>query len=202
MKIKAVCFDLGGVLVRIGSDWNSVAQRAGIKIAEGHGSFSTSRAFEKYQIGLTSDNEYEVGLQAEFQILPNESRILHNAILEEEYEGIPELVQMLVQRDVRVGCLSNTNSLHWERLCNQELFPTIASLPIKVASHEAKCCKPQHEIYELFESLVGASEREIVYFDDSPQYVEAATQLGWRAFCIDRLRNPAIQMAQHLQGLL
>jgi putative hydrolase of the HAD superfamily len=84
-------------------------------------------------------------------------------------------VQRLVGR-VKLLLLSNTNVIH-TRYFTQEL-PILGQFDGLLLSHELKLVKPEREIY--LEALRRSDSRPeaTAYFDDIPEYVDAARSLG------------------------
>lgn len=84
-----------------------------------------------------------------------------------------------LQRKVKVGCLSNTNSIHWDKLLDSYEF--MQNFDRRFASQIVGCAKPQREIYERVSTNLGAHPRQILFFDDRLENVEGALRLGWHA---------------------
>lgn len=84
-----------------------------------------------------------------------------------------------LQRKVKIGCLSNTNSIHWDKLLQSYSF--MQNFDRRFASQILGCAKPGREIYEKTAGLLGANPRQILFFDDKLENVESAQRLGWHA---------------------
>lgn len=201
MSPKIVCFDLGGVMVQIAGTWKQAAVNAGLTAEVKATAFSDIGFFDRFQAGAVSQGDYLEALSGALGIDATLCASAHNGIIQAEYPGIPDLVGRLRERGVRTGCLSNTNELHWELMTRPDLFPTVASLDVKVASHLVRSCKPDPAIYQDFEDQAGLRGGEVVYFDDVPQFVEAGLSRGWRAFKIDPNAGPSAQMGAILVEL-
>ena len=206
MSIKAVCFDLGGVLVRICSNWPQALAAcdingAGIDFA----SFDDRPEFTLFQAGQLSESDYLTFLSTHLEGLGlSEALRVHNAILIEPYPDTLPLVQELETRGIITGCLSNTNSIHWREMVEGHCFPAVAGLQVKIASHIAKCSKPNPLIYQAFEQATLLDPHEILNFDDVQTYVDSAKSAGWSATKIDPTQDTAPQMRESLEtfGLL
>jgi FMN phosphatase YigB (HAD superfamily) len=206
VSIKAVCFDLGGVLVRICATWPEAMASAAVHARSIAGSeLQDCRAFDLYQAGsldeltyLESLGDYLNGLTIE------EARAVHNGILVEAYPDTMRLVTDLESRGIVTGCLSNTNAIHWAEMTATDRFPAIARLKAKTASHLARASKPDPAIYRAFEKEAGVGPGEILNFDDVPDYVAAAQKAGWNAHLVDPDGDPAAQMRKAMEtfGLL
>ena len=101
-----------------------------------------------------------------------------NAELGETIKTTAELLPQIRFR-TRVGCLSNTNSIHWEQLLKRYSF--MSDFDRRFASQLVGHAKPGREIYLRVADLLGARPHEIVFFDDKQENVSTAQQLGWNA---------------------
>jgi putative hydrolase of the HAD superfamily len=212
--IKVVCFDLGGVIVRIARSWAEACAAAGIDVRE-HDSFvapdlqsgrrELSDAYQNGQIDCQAYfrriAEHSAGLYD-----PAEIEAIHRAWVFDPYPGVEQLIDELnaIER-VRTACLSNTNHSHWQDLKAETdgrwRVEAIRKLHTRLVSHELNAVKPEARIYREAERRLCASGPEIVFFDDLAENVEGARRLGWRAFQIDHDADTASQMRRHLAGL-
>lgn len=87
---------------------------------------------------------------------------------------LPSLRQQAV-----IGCLSNTNSIHWEQLHQQYHF--MDQFAHCFASQEMGVAKPSAAIYQQAARALDRSPGEILFFDDRAENVAAAANLGWQA---------------------
>lgn len=101
-----------------------------------------------------------------------------NAELGDTISSTAELLPGLRTR-AQVGCLSNTNSIHWDKLLRD--YEWMGHFDRRFASQILGCAKPKAEIYEKVQSLLGARGRSILFFDDKQENVDAAARLGWNA---------------------
>lgn len=209
MKPRVVCFDLGGVVVRICRSFGEACARAGLPLRDAD--FMQSEAalegrralMHEYQLGVLSSERYfdQLAEATRGRYSADEVRRIHDAWLLDEYPGLPRLVEVLnAFPAITTACLSNTNERHWSDLADgsRGCFPTFSRLERRFASHLVGACKPDPDIYEYAERELGAEPEEILFFDDHVQNVEAARDRGWRAEHIDSERGPAEQMARHL----
>jgi putative hydrolase of the HAD superfamily len=200
---KAVVFDLGGVLARICHTWEEAADVAGVPhdiSPGGHTPLANFSGFDLYQAGTISFDIYLKELALFLGCSEDDAPKVHNSIIVEEYPGVAELIRELRQRGYRLGCLSNTNTAHWEHLALNGSFPTIESLEMKMASHLVGLNKPDPAIFRLYASEFGLQPRDIYYFDDHPLNVEAARAEGWAAARITPGDDTAHQMRTALMS--
>lgn len=204
MPIKLVCFDLGGVLVRITLNVAEAARRSGVRrfTAAQDVSFGDLPFFLQLQAGLVDADAYLHEMAQFGGSSLEEAKRVHNHILIEAYRGTYELVQELRSRGIRTACLSNTNALHWEEMLHSGRFPNVQSLDFHVASHEFKLEKPDPNFYRALERVSSVAPSEIAFFDDGLANVDAARSCGWCAEHIDPATDPAAQMRHYLGHLI
>ncbi len=204
MSDRVVCFDWGGVLLRICRSWTEGCHAAGLEVrgeVQAPELVARRRAIsEQYQVGRISTEEYGESMSRAMEGVysPDEVLRVHDAWLIAEYPGVDRVVADLhAAPGVRTALLSNTNARHWERRAPSRglrHFPTAGSLHHPHASHLMGSAKPGLDIYKQFERLVGASADAIIFFDDLPENIAAASSLGWRAVQVDHNADTAEQI--------
>lgn len=215
-----VCFDWGGVILRICASWDEARERSGLD----HRSIPCDPAMRarrhsllrEYETGRIACDEFFDGVSVEMDrlYLPTEIRRVHDAWLIEEYRGAREMIQELRLREIETALLSNTNERHWQRHMaidgRSGDFPAISMLCHRAASHRLGLAKPDARIFRAARSLfehrtdrggsagpAGAS-RPILFFDDRVENVLAARDAGWLAERVDPLGDPPAQVRQAL----
>lgn len=209
--VRIVVFDLGGVIVRICRSWQEACAAAGEPyhpaIAEPEAIARRKPIGHRFEIGAISAEEYFTEIARVTQGLYNaeQFRRIHEAWILHEYPGVHELIDDVHARGVNTGVLSNTNAAHWLQLADHAHVPGHAAkfrAPGKVrhlhASHLLGLAKPDRAIYDAFANQSGHAPREILFFDDLLENVQAAREAGWHAEQIDHLGDPAAQMRAHL----
>lgn len=196
--IRAVCFDLGGVLIQIHHRWLGAAHACGLTGVPDLGPLGGFPEFHAYQNGDIGRDEYLRALARELCVTPEVAMKVHMAVLREEYPGVTTLVQELVSKGIVCGCLSNTNESHWETFFDGVRYGFGALLTVRIGSHIEKASKPGTAIFEAFERGSRVSPEETVYFDDGAVNVEAARRRGWTAHLIDPQGDTADQMRRWL----
>lgn len=210
--IRIVCFDWGGVIVRIVRTWAEGCDRAGLEVRGGSATAEWAArrkpVANAYQEGRLTCEEFRARLSESMDGLysPDEIARIHDAWLIEEYRGIDRVIEMLLgARHVETALLSNTNHGHWARQAPSAEksiphFPSAGRLKHKHASHLLGLAKPGVEIYRAFEKATGVSGPQILFFDDLADNIEAARSVGWRAEQIDHLGDTASQIERHLRA--
>jgi putative hydrolase of the HAD superfamily len=199
--MKIVCFDVGGVLVRISQSWQEAVDRAQVSWNRSESEpilLPTLEAMNEYQAGRLGYTEYLNALADFLAVTPAAAETVHHSILQEEYPGIPELVADLRAQDCLTAVLSNTNQPHWDDLLNPAKFPSVASVDAPHASHLIGHGKPEPTIYAEFNRLTDSSPGDVIFFDDNQANVDAANAFGWRAYRVDPWGDPADQMRSYL----
>jgi len=205
--VELVVFDLGGVWVRISHGWDAAAAAAGVGVPGGLSALiddtATDPITRRFETGVTDRAGFVAEVREATGLAPEAIERVLRAWLIEPYEGLHEMMDELDRTSVRTACLSNTNATHWSILTDREgpLQLPMGRLDFRFASHELGRMKPDPDIYREVERATGVAAARVVFFDDSPPNVHAASALGWRAFRIDPTRQTAPQMRHALRSL-
>jgi glucose-1-phosphatase len=212
-RVRIVCFDLGGVLVRICDTWAEARAAAGLA-ARGEPfdpAVEDTRATLTALLGIGRITVEEWAASVSRVLggayTPDELTRVHDAISQEEHAGALALVDELHDAGVETACLSNTDHAHWTRLVHHDgtaprtgdpEYPSVARLKRHFASHLLALAKPDDAIYAEFERLTGLRGPEILFFDDRIENIEGALRRNWRAHRIDPRRDTIAQVREHL----
>jgi len=101
-----------------------------------------------------------------------------NAELGAQIDSTVAVIPSLRHR-TQVGCLSNTNSIHWDELLRSYSFMNLFDR--RFASQLLGCEKPDKIIYEKVEGLLRVKPQSILFFDDREENVVSAHRVGWNA---------------------
>ena len=109
---------------------------------------------------------------------------------------IDTTVQVLpiLKSNFSVGCLSNTNSIHWNALLHD--YEMMQLFDHRFSSQQLGCAKPNPRIYRRVEKLLNVSPEKILFFDDRAENIESARMLGWHARLYqsyESLRNDLVE---------
>ena len=204
--VRMVCFDAGGVLVRICRSWQARCERAGIAFrwnTEAEAESDARRTLHaEFERGRMPPDAYFAALAASADGLytPEELHAIHVAWIAEEYPGVRTLVRALREvPTVSTGLLSNTNAVHWmEPAMTGNRDSAVSGIDHPHASHLLGLTKPGAEIYRAFEQETGFDASAILFFDDLSENVDAARAVGWRAERIDHAGDTGAQIVAHL----
>lgn len=102
----------------------------------------------------------------------------------ELYPGALDLLTCL-RGQAELACLSNTNALHWEMLCDVHALGE--HFDRCLLSHRLGLLKPDPAIFERALDELGCSASEVSFFDDGPGHVAEALRQGFDAEQVDGL---------------
>jgi len=199
--LKLICFDLGGVLVRIAHSWQEACERAGLPVRALDDAGRGEAALELWSLRLHAGQvtlpEYCAGLSTALDGVYSAEEIeaAHRVLLAGDYDGVAELVSAVRATAVSTALLSNTNDAHFSDLRHG---PAVRLLDHLFLSHETGLLKPGAAIYAHVEVSTGVAPEAIAFFDDTAANVEAARTRGWRGLVIDHRAPTAPQMRRAL----
>jgi FMN phosphatase YigB (HAD superfamily) len=178
--VDIVLFDLGGVLVDFGGV-EAMKVLSGITDDdELWHRWLTCRWVREFERGGCSAEDFAAGVVADWD-LP----ITADAYLEEfanwlggPLPGAGELVAA-TNAVVTTGCLSNTNSLHWDRHFQQ--WDVIHRLEHRFLSFELGAVKPDREVFDRVAAALDGPRDRILFLDDNLVNVEGARESGFRS---------------------
>ena len=208
--IRCVCFDWGGVILRICRSFEEGVTRAGLDLRPGTDAPALKQRrhdlAHEYQIGRLTREEFLASVSTAMNGVysPAEFERIHDAWLIEEYPSVDRLVaDLLASPRIETAMLSNTNELHWRRqqpdAAGLPHFPTAGRLKHRHASHLLGLAKPEASIYRAFERETGFTPESILFFDDLADNISTARACGWCAEQIDHTGDTAAQMRGHLR---
>lgn len=199
MAIQAVIWDFGGVIVRMQDETprQVLADRLGISLKT------------LYRLVFDSDSARR-GVLGEIPIKQHWETL--GRVLKVPPGGLPDVIAQFWSADAadpdllafiatlrpayKVGLLSNAwsdlRSVLTERFQAAQLFDDL------VISAEVGLVKPDPRIYHLALQRLGVSPAEAVFFDDNPENIQSARQVGLHAFIytgLDQARRDLASLA-------
>ncbi len=190
--IKNLLFDLGGVIMDLDRDRCVKAfSELGMKDADDFlGVYGQKGDFLALERGDIDADEFHSRVRPLFDhpVTDQEIDRAFNRFL----IGIPvERLRELRELRKRYGIylLSNTNPIMMNGFIAEEFRKE--GLEMKdyfdgiVASYEARCYKPDREIFDYTASHCHIRPEETLFFDDSQANVEAGRKAGYHAVCVE-----------------
>jgi len=175
-----VLFDLGGVLVRLGGV-AALQELAGIDSeAEVWSRWLTCAWVRDFERGRCSDREFSAGMVVDWglPVSPGAFLEMFERWPEDLFEGTADLVAA-VREQVHVGCASNSNTLHWERMTSLWGFGSLFDATF--LSHELGLIKPDRDFFDHIVSAIGLPPARLMFLDDNKVNVVQARAAGLTA---------------------
>jgi glucose-1-phosphatase len=198
VPIEAILFDLGGVLIELSGPMPVVP---GIPASseELKRRWLLSPAVRQYESGEIDTQTFSHAFVNELGIDITPEAFLH--AFEQwptgPYKGAVELLRKLQDR-FQLGCLSNTNELHWHKFGHESVL--LDCFHVNLPSHQTGFVKPDPEVYINALEVLACDPGRVLFLDDNLVNVEAAVKLGLHS----ELTNTPVGAAQVLAnyGLL
>jgi HAD superfamily hydrolase (TIGR01509 family) len=178
--VDLVLFDLGGVLIELGG---VVALRNMSGIAEDHQVWHrwlTSPWVRRFESGQCSTVEFSGGVVSEWKLTvsPEQFLELFRQWPVGPMPGSPELL-VDVQQSVPIGCLSNTNKLHWEDQIGK--WPMLDLFDYRFLSFDLGLVKPDPAIFRAVADRLPVRRDRVLFLDDNDLNADAARAFGFLA---------------------
>jgi len=175
VAIKAVIFDLGGVIFHLGEFGyrREVARRLGLGDA-------LPPAYEEALPAIQRGEMAEEDLWEAMSGRRVSSDAFDDA-WEQHFLVTPEMLALaaeLRERGLRTAVLSNTQASH---VAIMRRMGVLAPFDPVLMSCEVGRRKPEKEIFELALERLGLPANEVAFVDDVPEYVAAAASVGIHA---------------------
>jgi putative hydrolase of the HAD superfamily len=189
-NIKALLYDLGGVLIdidfeRVFRHWARFSPNPPEKIRE---HFVFEEHYHRYERGETGDAEYFDHVRRTLSLTASDEQILEgwNAV----FVGLNDEVLALARdasRYLPSYAFTNTSLSHQAAWTHR--YPDIRRTFREVfSSAEMGLRKPERPAFEAVVDRMGMEPSSILFFDDMPQNVEGARRAGIQAVLV---RSPA-----------
>lgn len=202
--IQLICFDLGGVLIRLCDGWVHACERAKVtptKSISDNDKRQLIGLVHREEVGALSEGDFFTSASPLLGLSPSDTKAMSDAWLCGAFPGINKLIDTINDAGFQTACLSNTNDNHW-RVMIDPAHPNglpLDKLKHRFASHLVRDRKPNHSIYQHVEQATGLPPGAILFFDDAIENIEAATARGWHACQVTDPDDPATQMTSHLK---
>lgn len=173
---RLLLFDLGGVLIR-NDMFAQLQQLMGTSESEAviKSKWLASPAVRDFELGRCTPDQFSTSIVEEFQLQTTPAAFLDAFAGWPKgfYAGAPDLLVQLRKKSP-VGCLSNSNELHWTDQLTSHFDHAYSS-------HQLQRIKPDPDVFDFVTTDVGVKPHQIVFFDDSQPNVDAALAFGWEA---------------------
>lgn len=173
-----ILFDLGGVLIELGGVERMLELcNHAFSADELWARWLASEGVRRFETGRASADEFGATILAEFGLSIEAAQFLQEFAVWPKgvFPGSYELLDQL-STSYRLACLSNTNELHWPRVCDE--MGLARYFETSFASHLVGMIKPDVEIFQYVLDHLGIPPDRILFLDDNRRNVEAAQSVG------------------------
>ncbi len=191
-SLKALIFDLGGVIVDLSVDHTlqAFSELSGFEKEKVKDIYYSSEGFEAYEKGLITDDDFRNLVRETYSI--SSSAAVIDASWNAMIRGLPVRKLQLMEELMKtysVYLLSNTNSIHIAYV-NEVVLPGIGHhgrtldsyFHHAYYSHVMKKRKPNADIFEQVLEENNLLPEYTLFLDDNRDNIEGAIQLGIKTF--------------------
>lgn len=185
MKIKAVVFDLGGVVVDLdfSNFYNRIIIQSPLNKPQTPIMLEFFRQSDIYHQGnMTNDEFYQLACDLLQVCMLDQSEFFDafNSIISGINLEVIKIIKKLHENNkCKLIALSNVNSSHWNFILNKN-WDFINYFDELILSHEIHLIKPNPKIFEYTIKKAGCRPKQIIYIDDGLNNVRSANQFGIR----------------------
>jgi len=178
--VEFVLFDLGGVLIELGGVASLQELSEAVSDEAMWYRWLTSPWVRRFEKGECSESEFSTGFVEEWQLDMSPQRFLDifRCWPIGPFPGTAELL-VEVQQSVPIGCLSNTNPMHWAYQTSR--WPMLSLFDFRFLSFELGLVKPDVAIFQAVADQLPCGRDRVLYFDDVALNAEAARSFGFRS---------------------
>jgi len=177
-RFDVILFDLGGVLIEL-AGINRMLELCNHAFAadELWARWLASEGVRRFETGRAGPEEFGAAMLNEFGMSITAAQFLEEFTVwpKNVFPGSFELLEQLSTK-YRLACLSNTNALHWPRVCDE--LGLARYFDSCFASHLIGMLKPDAEIFELVVEQLGCPPARILFLDDNQLNVASARAAG------------------------
>lgn len=185
-NIKALIFDFGNVIINIDFERTNQAFKDLLKddYEKVMQYWDASGLHERMESETMSAQEItaEINEHCDTTITDEQFKTAWNALLLNLPDERLKLIEQLKEH-YSLYLLSNTNQVHIQKIFST-LEDTYGENPMPklfkhlFLSYQMGCIKPQHAIYEQVLENIPFNAEECLFFDDLPENIEGAAELG------------------------
>ena len=192
-SIRLVCFDIGGVLLRIFRSWQEACQTLGLEYKPSLAQAENKKIFKtintQFETGRINCDQYFEGyiktLSSDYK--EDEIRRVIDAWILGPYPKVDDLIASIKSDGIDTALLSNIGPRHWG-LCQS--YNCIRAIKHHLLSFKLGCMKPDPKIYQLAyqflsQQIPNLQPQEILFVDDMEENVLAARTQLWQAHLVD-----------------
>jgi len=178
MKISAVLFDIGGVLIEL-NGLPSIAKllNSNQSYDDIYKKWMASPSVIAHETGKMQADAFAVGAVHDLELTISPQAFIENFAT--WIVGVfPDTFSLLedIPENITIAALSNTSPTHWQRVEETGLAKTFDHLFL---SHEIGQLKPAKASFQVVVDTLQLPANEIIFFDDNIDNVNAAINMGF-----------------------
>jgi putative hydrolase of the HAD superfamily len=156
----------------------------------------TSEWVRRFESGRCTADQFSTGVVSEWELSISPEQFM-DAFLQWPIGPFPGASELLaeVQATVPIGCLSNTNTAHWEYQVAS--WPILEVFDYLFLSFHLGLVKPDPALFEAVAERLPVSRDRVLFLDDNAMNADAARTAGFLAghvLGIDGARKVLVQM--------
>ena len=182
-EVKALLFDLGGVVIEIDFDrvlkrWEPISK---LSFTELKATFHFDTAYERHERGEIEAAEYFAHLRDFLQLDASDDEIAAgwNAVF---VADLPEVLAAIAQARVELPCYAFTNTNPTHLATWKAGFPAAFNGFDKIfVSSDLGVRKPERRAFDAITADIGVAHEQILFFDDTFENITGAREAGLQA---------------------
>jgi HAD superfamily hydrolase (TIGR01509 family) len=189
-------FDIGGVLIElIGAPKVLEWMNWRVDREEMNKMWSDSASVRAFETGKITSFEFADSIIRELKLSVKPDKFIEefSKFPKGFFHGAEEFLQKLSEK-YSIATLSNTNEIHWDKLCKENNFDKI--ITNNFLSFRIGCMKPDKEAYLKVINELNCTADRIIFFDDSRINVEAARETGMNSILVNGFDELKKQIAE------
>lgn len=178
-QIRAVLFDMGGVIVQLDTLENVLGPSA-LTPDEIWNAWILSDAVQQFERGHCDVEHFAATIIGEFQLQGTVPEFIDRFVAFPQglYPGAVEMVDS-VPADLTTAVLSNTSALHWENQQDSDIIRGLCDR--SYLSYEVGLAKPEREIFDYAVADLDVGAESVLFIDDNQINVGGAVAAGLQA---------------------
>jgi putative hydrolase of the HAD superfamily len=183
-SFELVLFDLGGVLIELRGVGAMQEMTGGMAVEELWRRWLSCPWVRSFESGQCSPEAFAEGIVAQWSLStpPDEFLASFRSWPTGPLPGAEDLVRDVAEV-VEVGCLSNTNRLHWSDWADS--WPLLDLIKTRFLSFQIGLLKPDREVFDHVIARLGLDPRRILFLDDNQLNIDSAVDAGLQAVRVE-----------------
>jgi HAD superfamily hydrolase (TIGR01509 family) len=177
--IKAVLFDMGGVIVQLDS-LETLLGPSSLTSDKIWNQWILSEAVQQFERGMCKVEQFADRIVDELGLEGSATDFIERFMNFPQglYPGAVEMVASVPAR-ITTGVLSNTNALHWDAQKDAEVVRSLCER--SYLSYAIGLAKPERDIFDYAIADLGVRADQVLFIDDNQINVDGAKTTGMQS---------------------